>query len=197
MKFIGDIHADWKWYNQITEKLTDTIQVGDFGCGFEKYSTEQLNINSMIENNHQVIRGNHDNPEIIKTLPTYIQDGTFDKSGEVFCIGGAQSIDRGYRIEGVSWWPDEELTQDRFYQIMDFYEKSEPEIVATHDCPFDIYKILYGESSRPSITSQALSSIFYIHKPKYWIFGHHHITFSEIIDGTRFICCPINTVITI
>lgn len=199
VKFIGDIHGDWKWYNEVTSTTTDTIQVGDFGCGFERFASDKLNIQNMIDNNHQVIRGNHDDPEKIKILPTYIPDGTFDSSGNVFCLGGAESIDKNDRIEGVSWWRDEELSLDEYYKIIDFYEESKPEIVATHDCPLDVYKIMdsYKLWFKPSRTSQVLSSMFYIHKPKIWVFGHHHESFDKVIDGTRFICCNINKIIEI
>lgn len=197
MKFIGDIHGDWKWYNNIMSTITDTIQVGDFGCGFEEYASADLDIDLMVRNNHQVFRGNHDDPEKIKRLPTYIFDGTFDNTGEVFCIGGAESIDKNMRIENVSWWKDEQVSTERYYQIMDYYEKVQPDIVATHDCPTDVYNVIYGIQTKPSATAQALSSILYIHRPKVWVFGHHHINFDKVIDGVRFVCCPINTVIEI
>ena len=199
VKFIGDIHGDWEWYNHQIQTSDDTIQVGDFGCGFEEHINVELDIQSMVDYNHQVFRGNHDDPAKIKLLPTYIEDGTFDKSGDVFCVGGALSIDKNDRIEGKSWWPDEELSRDRFYQIMDFYEAAKPEIVATHDCPEDIYPLLSSQHRfyTKSITSQALGSMFYIHKPKIWVFGHHHLEFDKVIDGVRFICCDINQVVEI
>lgn len=199
VKFIGDIHGDWEYYNHITETTKDTIQVGDFGCGFEKYIPVKLNHQSIVDNNHQMFRGNHDDPAKIKLLPNYIEDGTFDKSGDVFCIGGAESIDKNDRIEGVSWWPDEELSMEQFYSIMDKYEAEKPDIVATHDCPIDVYRTMdsYKLWFKPSRTSQALSSMFYIHKPKIWVFGHHHIPFDKEIDGTRFICCDINQIVEI
>ena len=48
MKFIGDVHANFDWYNKIISNTTDTIQLGDFGIGFENYSPEPLNEDMMI-----------------------------------------------------------------------------------------------------------------------------------------------------
>lgn len=42
----------------------------------------------------------------------------------------------------------------------------------------------YGKSQ----TRTMLQKMFEEHKPELWIFGHHHKSKDEVINGTRFIC---------
>ena len=58
--------------------------------------------------NHKFIRGNHDDPQACREHPYWIKDGLIEN--DIMYIGGAWSIDREYRTEGVSWWRDEELS---------------------------------------------------------------------------------------
>lgn len=196
--FIGDIHANWEWYNKVTAEYQDTIQVGDFGCGFEKWAPAPLNIDQMVAGNHQVFRGNHDDPAIIKTLPTYIPDGFYDKTGSVFCIGGGESTDCSRRQPGIDWWPDEQLSQEEMDVIQEAYLQAKPDLVASHECPEAVLLSMYpGHSRKPSRTALFLERLFAVHRPKKWVFGHHHQYFARDIFGTKFTCVPIDTMLEV
>jgi Icc-related predicted phosphoesterase len=105
----------------------------------------------------------------------------------IMTVRGAYSIDQSVRIEGVNWWRNEEISYKKMEEIIKFYEGMKPKIMTTHECPQSIRDYLFGIKER-SITSMALETMFQIHQPDLWIFGHHHISKNEIINGTKFIC---------
>lgn len=198
IRFIGDIHGAFKTFvESLNPKLT-TIQVGDMGCGFP-YLLGRTSApdKAMTAGKHFFIRGNHDDVEICRLSPHFIEDGTFWEEHKIFFLGGAFSIDRGYRIEGVDWWATEELTYNELQDKIDLYEKLKPDIVVTHDAPWPVCQaILLSENRIPlgnvSRTSQALTAMFERHKPKQWFFGHWHTSFVRTMDGCRFRCLNIN-----
>lgn len=199
-RIIGDIHGKWYDYHFITSDIEHrSIQVGDFGIGFNgPYWEDRVN-DFHASGQHRFIRGNHDNPAICKTAQTgYIPDGTVEHYGDttVMMIGGAWSIDWQYRTEGVSWWRDEELTYGELDQLIDVYEKTKPDVMITHDAPtlasYRMFvksgKTLAGGTLHLTRTGEALQTMFEIHQPKLHFFGHWHHTLEMDIDGTHFHC---------
>jgi predicted phosphodiesterase len=186
--FIGDIHGKFYHLNQKLKKniCQDKIIicVGDVGIGFPDNLTPQL------PENFYFIRGNHDNPQICKSYKKYMGDyGAYCYSNlTMFYISGAYSIDKNYRTIGVDWWDDEELSMQSLQLCIDAYKYLKPEVVISHDCPIDIYNNLGHYNILKSRTALALQSMFEYHKPKYWIFGHHHQSKKIIKDNTLFIC---------
>jgi hypothetical protein len=183
MRFIGDIHGKLDQYKTIIDSCDESIQVGDYGIGFVD--------NTLRDTNHKFIRGNHDNPKLCKKEPNWIKDGTFED--DIFYIGGASSIDRAMRYEGVNWWRDEQLSFEELYNLYQKYSEYKPDIVVSHECPDIISdsimsKAGLGKFKDNSRTRDALQNMFMLHKPKLWIFGHWHFNFDEVILGTRFIC---------
>lgn len=72
IRFIGDVHGNWKRYKKIINDCDTSIQVGDFGVGFISKITEQVHSNPpydhMKRGDHRFIRGNHDNPNVCKSI---------------------------------------------------------------------------------------------------------------------------------
>ena len=110
--------------------------------------------------------------------------------GEVFEIndrtllafGGARSTDKYWRIEGQSWWPEEEPTFVDFDNAMKNLEKIDfkPDLIITHEIPLDYKKTLYASKiDAADKTSQLLNSVLYF-CPNYgkWYCGHHHVDMS-------------------
>jgi len=194
MILIGDVHGKWVEYKNLVSQFPGqtTIQVGDMGVGFPNKETLDLPETAFW------IRGNHDNPELCRKHPNYLGDyGTKEIDGyKVFFLGGAWSIDRRFRLEGVSWWPDEELSITELNKAFDCYFDYKPDIVITHDVPMAASQkvlsrfLLPGQlpNLHPTRTGQALSAMFRAYKPKLWVFGHYHGSWSAQIDGTEFIC---------
>ncbi len=189
--FIGDVHGKYEQYKRIIKEHKDTIQVGDMGVGFRRWPHGEWQKNPphalMVEQNARFIRGNHDNPLVCSQHSQWIQDGKV--ANDMMFIGGAFSIDWRYRVEDYSWWPDEELSTFDFSLLHDVYMAAKPACMVTHDCPITVVNALLShhlyDNSR---TQQALEAMWARHKPKVWVFGHHHMSFDEVIDGTRFVC---------
>ncbi len=186
MRFIGDIHGDMDKYLELIKGCENSIQVGDFGAGFVPLP-DPANLPLC----HKFIRGNHDSPYCCRLSSHWIKDGTWDELHKMMFIGGAYSIDQNWRTPMISWWPDEELSYEELSGLISEYDFRKPEVMVTHDCPDSIRQHFFRihESTK---TSAALQSMFEIHKPKLWIFGHHHRFKNEIIKGTRFICLGID-----
>ena len=181
MRVIGDVHGKINTYWKLIQNQNSSIQLGDFG--FKKQHDWHLeNIDS---NKHKVLFGNHDYYPYLQKQHSL---GDFNYSDGIFCVRGAYSIDKHHRVEGRDWFVNEELSYMEFQTIIDEYEKVKPDVVISHDCPISIYVGVLGIHDSKSITPKALDMMFETHKPKMWIFGHHHRDLKVNIKGTDFIC---------
>ncbi len=186
MRYIGDIHGYFDTYQSLIQGARASIQVGDYGAGFAPMPE--------VGPEHLFIRGNHDDLRLCQTNPRWIPDGTHQ--GDHFFCGGAWSSDRFQRIPGKEWWPDEELSSKDFYDIMDRYVQAAPRVMVSHDCPESVCAQLFPRKEvMESRTGQAFDGFFALHRPKIWIFGHHHQSVQMEIQGTQFICLGINEVL--
>ncbi len=188
---IGDVHGKVDEYQEIVNK-TDlcTIQVGDFGFKFQHdWFLENIdykqNFISLGGFRHMINFGNHDDTSY---LDRYYSTGDYS----VFCdnlmtVRGAESIDKNKRVEGIDYWSNEELSYTEMKEAIKTYEEYKPKIMVTHECPQSIREYFFG-IKEDSLTSLGLQEMFEIHQPKLWIFGHHHRSKNEVINGTRFIC---------
>ena len=141
----------------------------------------------MVETNARFIRGNHDNPDVCTRHTQWIPDGTIQD--DVMFIGGAFSIDRIYRNEDFNWWKNEELNEEVFSRLLEIYNTSKPTVMVTHDCPLSVIPMMHSHHwDDKSITQVFLQKMLEAHKPKLWVYGHHHKSFDVVIEGTRFVC---------
>lgn len=197
IRFIGDIHGNFRSYNSMVLKSGQglSIQVGDFGFGFgDLDEVEPYGPN-------YVIRGNHDDPSKFIMYDRGLQSGANSlnirtpdggwKDLKMFVISGAYSTDRHLRVEGRDWWSNEEHSITDLNALIDEYEKTKPDLVVSHDCPQQALSL--PELRLPNRTSQALSAMFALHQPKLWVFGHYHQSIDHQVGATRFICVDSNT----
>jgi len=190
--FCGDVHGKFEQYKKIIKQHKNTIQVGDMGVGFRRWPHGEWSQNPpyalMVEQNARFIRGNHDNPNVCAGHSQCIPDGKI--INDMMFVGGAYSIDWKYRIPEYDWWDDEEIPQEWFDIIKQAYSVMRPACMVTHDCPYFIYPMIHSHHfvDIPSRTPKALEAMWQMHKPKVWVFGHHHKSFDQIVDGTRFVC---------
>lgn len=141
---IGDVHGDFdKLYDglkNISEYGTTFIQIGDFGLGFNSPINDYKHLTKINDylfgkqSMMYVIRGNHDNPsfwtpdgQMEFSNIKFVQDNTVLELEGNRCLfaGGAPSIDRKGRVNGVSFWKNEQYTYSTFDGPID--------IVFTHD----------------------------------------------------------------
>lgn len=198
LRFIGDVHGEFVKYQSLLADCECSIQLGDFGLGFHPdrvptYIQDQAQ-------RHFFIRGNHDNPKVCQTYSNFIPDGSFFKDFvgvsdiNLFALGGALSTDKEFRVEGISWFPDEEATIPDLYRFIDHYAQVKPRVVVSHDCPVQMlsqFKHSIASSRDPknqSRTRQALTAMFETFQPPLWAFGHYHVNKDITVQGCRFIC---------
>lgn len=198
-RFIGDVHGKFRQYKRIIAGCDRSVQVGDMGVGFlrrdmisgEARPTENPPYDHMTRGDHRFIRGNHDSPAVCESHSQWITDGAVEEG--VMYIGGALSVDREWRTEGLDWWIDEELSTAELNHLVGVYAETKPRAMITHECPESHAELLMALSGRrkldfPSRTRQAFQSMIEIHRPQIWIHGHWHISFDNVLDGTRFVC---------
>lgn len=171
-----------------------SLQVGDMGIGFPdsgKYSKNGAEWSPEVDINHLFLRGNHDDPTLCRSHPNYLGDYGFAEKPNIFYVGGGYSVDHTFRIPNLTWWTDEELSKEQFYTAFELYEKSKPKIMVSHECPLAMKvdsvtnKWKFDHNSRTEIM---LQSMFEIHQPEYWIYGHHHQKKETDKNGTHFVC---------
>jgi hypothetical protein len=195
---VGDIHGNFDKLSILIEKEGKEdavfIQLGDFGI----WPPENLNVINEIKTENKIyfIPGNHENWSVLSQF----ENGKIHQLNQniYFCafnsrltigdktfgfFGGADSIDKMNRIEGLSWWRNEVITTG---DMECFLNNPAPfDIGISHTCPnsFDLeslisYKI-YADCSRV-----ALDHIFKTIKPENWYFGHFHASLkSAFYDG--------------
>lgn len=203
-RLVGDVHGKYDPYKRILTAADEagiaTIQVGDMGVGFRRRAAD-MGSSDLFPNpphyamtrgaGHRFIRGNHDNPAECRKHSQWIPDGMV--SGDAMFIGGATSIDRHCRVEGYSWWCDEELSASQLCDLVDVYKITRPRVMITHECPESVADAMLEERNLTkfpdwSRTRQAFHAMFEIHQPEIWVHGHWHISSDRVLNGTRFIC---------
>lgn len=149
--------------------------------------------------------GNHENFNVIETLPIVekwggkvqpVTDNVYHlMRGEVYTIdnksiltvGGGLSVDRKYRTEGYSWWPQEELLESELANALVNLEKTQNKVdlVISHTAPQSVVKELdahlppwqYGiwGMKIDDPTAVKLETVLANIDTSDWYFGHFHI----------------------
>lgn len=105
-------------------------------------------------------------------------------------LGGAFSIDKGFRVRGYTWFPEEMPTMEQVEAL-----PKNLDVLITHDGPLSTTSKLYESkpSLPPFIQRQADHSSTIIQKaldrtqPHLLIHGHHHVRYSDTEQGTTVI----------
>lgn len=153
------------------------------------------------------IDGNHDNHEFWAKLPTESWNGgqvqrlpdapnvihlmrgeyyTIDGL-TVWCMGGAESIDKATRTQGVSWWPEEIPSQKEMWHGMDTLEEHgyDVDVILTHTMPRMLMSAYFGNSftlKENDPTGVYLDEVYRRTRFRKWFCGHMH----EDIDKPLF-----------
>lgn len=212
--FLGDNHGDWNnlfhiiRYKEIKDSII--ISVGDLGVGFhsKEYPLyEELNLKFKEKNiNFYGIRGNHDDPKYFKSTDRMVLDNfeliedysVYEWNNQIFqFVGGAISIDRTGRREGISYWLDEGITYNpKLLQMVD--------VLVTHTAPSYCFpqqfnEMVYGWAREDACLLEDLTDeravmdeIFKKCKPKYHYYGHFHSSWREEINGCKHRLLDIN-----
>ena len=178
--FIGDVHGNLNnCLNVSTANPTSTIvQIGDYGVGFIPFD-----VFLRLPENFKFFPGNHDQRQLCHKLPHCLGDYG-EVNNHFFFVSGADSIDKRNRIEGVSWWDDEELTYKQAEDCLVKWEKSKVDVLVTHDAPqsfVEKYMLMYDRC----LTRDLIQTMIEVRKPNILISGHHHkkirLTHNDIL----------------
>lgn len=198
----------------------DTLFIaGDFGCIWEaeesKYEKSQLDALAAMPFISMVVDGNHENFSRLNSLPTesiyggkvgVIRDGKVFhcKRGEIFNIdesdiftmGGALSIDKHNRIDGISWWREEIPSYGEIDNAINnlLAHNNSVDYIITHTAPVSVvkkhllidYNSSYNDFNNDSTCSMLQNVVLDEVSFKKWYFGHWHIDCS--FEQNKFNC---------
>ena len=191
VRIIGDVHGKYGKYLHLTDGAEYSIQLGDMGFSYN----HMKDLNPL---NHTFFGGNHDNYDKINTVShchgnfggRHLGNSADGPIFEYFIVRGAYSVDKKYRTIGIDWWAEEELNRDQAERCIKNFAQMKPEIVISHDCPASVVPEFMTNDWKleKSFTGALLDVMFEVHRPKLWIFGHHHQNKTIVKDGTKFIC---------
>ena len=178
--FLGDVHNNIRHCINVANQNPDAtiIQVGDLGIGSpqsnQTFWSTAAELNKILPANFRFFVGNHDCRTEAKKTPHCLSDYG-EAYNRFFFVSGADSIDRASRIEGLSWWADEELSIVQANDCLDKWKESKLNILVSHDCPQSFaegFMLIYDKT----LTRSLLQEMIDVRKPKMVIFGHHHNT---------------------
>jgi Icc-related predicted phosphoesterase len=192
----GDIHNDFGHLNTLINKKRPELVIccGDFG-----YWPLWGNPLSDIKTQGAKILwcdGNHEDHWRLRDRTTdelapnvfYMPRGstyTLDDGRNILFMGGADSIDKHMRKEGLDWFREEVITQKDLYDLPDI----KADIFITHTCPVGLVNDLrrfYEKDVEPS--NWALTELHKHYKPDLWFFGHWHMYREGVYFGTKWHC---------
>ena len=176
------------------EKIADNyIFLGDIGFGFDRVKTFCNRLEKAIPLGVQAyfIRGNHDNPSCWKGWkkgkiqmfhPRFHMVGDYDVliiyGKKYLCIGGGISIDRHYRIPGISYWEDEHILpppkQNTFGEIYGVLSHTgfSPPILTHKQALMDEFPDVRKDCDNEQVV---LSEILNLYNLQVWFNGHYHV----------------------
>ena len=211
LRVIGDVHGqtdadnlftrDARPYFEVIADASYSVQVGDMGDG-ETYGQLVAHVDA---GRHCFFPGNHDHYD--RLPPHSLGDfGPVCWGGvDFFFVRGAASADReklvrlGQRLGKTLWFEQEELTDEQMRAAAQEYLRVRPRIVLSHDAPTDIARLAWQHARQmsppnpeavfcQSRTSDFLERLLEQHRPRLWLFGHHHRDWREREGETLFVC---------
>ncbi len=188
------------------------IVCGDFGFVFETHGTmsffaeyEDIQRLEALPYNVLFVDGNHENFERLNSYPEEIWNGgrvhrigknilhlmrgqVFEIEGKrIFTMGGAHSIDKYVRTEGISWWCDEIPNEKELAEAKENLAKygNTVDCVITHTAPSNFaaalgFDISDDEMPLTELLDWMLENITF----RRWYFGHFHT--DRRIDDSAF-----------
>lgn len=211
----GDTHCNLPWTLNLVDKAVEfdadrIVVLGDFGFWPQMPSGRDF----LFKLNHQLMKndiplfwldGNHeDHLELQKLVKSRnelveIRDQIFYTPrgylGHWDCLsfvtlGGAFSIDREYRVEGHTWFEEENITDK---DVSHAVSHGSADILLSHEMPFGAPIALHGSHHLydVDIYPEALENRSHVHdvawrlKVKKIFHGHHHVMYraNMAVDG--------------
>jgi len=188
---LSDIHGKTWQVDYLLSEFPDAkiIQLGDFGFN-DDYAECLTMVNA---SRLKVLAGNHDDYTSLCEYPHNLGDfglvpdefleGTAVEGKKIAFIRGAQSIDRHLRKAGISWWPNEQLTDDIISMFRSWWINTKPDILLSHCSTAQGLFEIIPNPIEISITEKVLTSAFADHTPKKHFHGHLHFAHQYEVNG--------------
>ena len=174
------------------------IILGDFGICWDNSVEEEWWLNWFEDRPWTTlwIDGNHQNFPLLYSYPKEKWNGGMVHvlrphikhlcRGEIFninnqtffCFGAARSVDKIYRKEGVSWWPEEQASWEEYEKGVNNLEKHNFQIdyILTHCAPnYLVDKLFPYEIQHDDTTNYLEKCIRQQVTFKKWFLAHYHI----------------------
>jgi hypothetical protein len=210
---MGDIHGDFGGLNTFINKHQPgvVLQCGDFGY-FPHMTQTHLDALGDItpvrmgevktKNTHvHWCDGNHEDHEALLALDDLeVFPGVFYQprgstlvlpdGRTVLFVGGADSVDKGYRTRGVDWFPEELITHADINRLPD-PKAVNIDIVVSHTCPVEfiqhskIAEMTHFAGKVDDPSCRVLSHVLQVYQPSLWYFGHWHVYDTGYVLGCR------------
>ena len=203
----GDIHLDvdikkiaYKNWPQSRElDKSDTLIIcGDAGFTWANTAEVKYWCDWFEDRPYTIISvlGNHENYDILRELPLENWNGAqvrrvrphvmYVENGEIltlnnqtfFFMGGAKSVDKAYRIEGRSWWPQEIPSWDEMENGVQHLQNANDKVdyIITHCAPnYIVDKLFPYEMPRDDITNFLEKWVRRYTQFNKWFMGHYHV----------------------
>lgn len=195
--------------------ISTIIQVGDFGYWGDEATERTLNTWETFLERWDItlyfIDGNHENfHSLYKDYPLDTETGlrplrkriihiprgylfTWNDL-RILALGGAYSIDRNYRKENVSWWAEEEVTQEDISKSLKALNGETVDILLMHDSPAAVPNHItdnvgaqhmagiqfgFNHLYNTGLHRESLDEVYFVAQPAILIHGHYHKYFVE------------------
>lgn len=155
-----------------------------------KYMEEQVITFLFVDGNHECHLALNDLPQVEmfgcmagqlgKNIFHLKRGYVYNIQGKkIFTFGGAESIDKQYRTEFISWWKEEIPSMEEYDRALENLKKvnNEVDIIITHTLPYSIMPlcgISYMEDKRRDPTTMMLDNFYRDVKFDKWYCGHFH-----------------------
>lgn len=195
----------------------DTLIVcGDFGFLFANDERENAFLDKLSEKPYTICfcDGNHENFPAIYAYPQeewnggkvhHIRENIFHlmrgqvfemDEKRIFTMGGAYSIDKYMRKDGLSWWREELPTNEEYREATQNLRETGNDVdyIITHTAPREMIRRMgkYPDMHDAELTG-FLEWIMYEVKFKKWFFGHWH-TDEEFDERFRALWFDVETI---
>ncbi len=216
----GDSHGDPNHIRSMVSKVEKfdcdaVFVVGDFGWwpNSARIRRTFLDVCSTLPFPVYFLAGNHEdwdnldkhiqNPDLIENGFIKVHPNIFySPTGHIWTwdgidfmsVGGAFSIDRGFKTKFISWFPQEIITEDDLNTCLDNLlsrgEQKSIDIMLTHDAPSMVdFVLVYNNYINLGIETQInrnyLQQIVNIAKPSRIIHGHWHKGYNLTVDKVK------------
>jgi hypothetical protein len=174
------------------------IQLGDFGIWPGTpgtwYISEILRVCAKTNMRVWFIDGNHEDftqlenfrdGDAIRWLPRGTRWSWHGRRW--LALGGAVSLDKAVRKEGVSWWPQEEITEQQASNVI---AGGPAEVMVTHECPagvvhtFDPPPVWWDDAdlARNDVHRERMQRVVDAVEPKFFMHGHLHRCYERNVQ---------------